>query len=519
MKKITWKLSACILGVLLLMGLPAFTGCDETDESQTSETTATEDVEVGDPYEIIYHYNGGVLRNSDMSLSINPSYKEPFCLEIPAYDPNGGAIKNVAWVAPHLNDTFFARRHGFVISEVPHIIPKEEFEKLLARAESYYEGGKDSLDYKRFSSYWQLKSLDNCSSDRLKQDLLSVYPIVEYYDIYVFDPTATREEMHFFVRELHKFAPEYTAYEDEVKTQYVSADGWYRGGHYVEEVKIQEGIESIDCYAFSECTGLKSISIPSSVYYIGSEAFLGCYQMESIVLPEGVSAIFSDIFKYCSSLTEITLPATLTQIYCDYSREGYSGPDTEEYHIYDDFASYEGQEHHIYYGGTMEDWDRIELVLASSETLAEHPFHGWTIHCSDGEFVENSEDITHTCKPIFAPNGDGTQSNGKGTCRVVYWRVTDSEAVIPSVSPAGDLVAWIESYAFSGQEMSSVVLPDSINYIGEYAFEGCRNLTDVYYSGTMASWHSIDIQMGNDLLYAATIHCTDGDIITQFVTQ
>ena len=511
MKKITWKITACFWGLLLLMGLLALTGCDKTDG-----TAGTEDVEVDEPYEIIYHYNEGVLRNSDMSLSINPLYKEPFCLEIPAYDLNGGAIKNVAWIAPHLNDTFFARRHGFVISEVPHMIPKEEFEKLLARAESYYEGGKDSVDYKKFSSYWSLKSLDNCSSESLKQDLLSVFPIVEYYDIYVLDPTATSDELHYFARELQKFAPEYTAYEDEVKTQYRSADGWYPSGHYVEEVKIHEGIESIDCYAFSGCTGLKSISIPSTVYYIGSEAFLGCYQMESIVLPEGVSSIFSDIFKYCSSLTEITLPTTLTQIYCDYSPDGYyGGSNSEEYHIYDDFASYEGQEHHIYYGGTMEDWDRIELVLASSETLAEHPFHGWTIHCSDGEFVENSEDITHTCKPIFAPNGDGTQSNGKGTCRIVYWQVSDAEVVIPSVSPAGDLVTWIESYAFAGQEMSSLVLPDSIDYIEEYAFEGCQNLTDVYFSGTLARWHSIDIQWGNDLLYAATIHCTDGDIITQ----
>ena len=145
MRRITWKIAVSFMAAVLLC-MSVLTGCDKGDEPQN---------EVGDPYQIVYHYyKDRVLRNSDMSLLINPLYQEPFCLEIPAYDSEGSAIKNVAWVAPHLDDTFFAPRHGFDISELPHMIPKEEFEKLLARAESYYEGGKDSFDYKKSHHYW-----------------------------------------------------------------------------------------------------------------------------------------------------------------------------------------------------------------------------------------------------------------------------------------------------------------------------------------------------------------------------
>ncbi|NCA74193.1 MAG: hypothetical protein EOM93_05060, partial [Gammaproteobacteria bacterium] len=43
--------------------------------------------------------------------------------------------------------------------------------------------------------------------------------------------------------------------------------------------------------AFSDCTGLTSVTIPSSVTYIGQSAFEGCTGLTSVTIPESVTEI------------------------------------------------------------------------------------------------------------------------------------------------------------------------------------------------------------------------------------
>ena len=42
--------------------------------------------------------------------------------------------------------------------------------------------------------------------------------------------------------------------------------------------------------------------------------------------------------------------------------------------------------------------------------------------------------------------------------------------------------------------------------IGDDAFYGCSNVTDVYFTGTEAEWAAIDIGENNNYLTSATIH-------------
>lgn len=68
--------------------------------------------------------------------------------------------------------------------------------------------------------------------------------------------------------------------------------------------------------------------------------------------------------------------------------------------------------------------------------------------------------------------------------------------------------------AFSdGHSLTSITIPDSVISIGAWAFSACNKLSDVYYSGTMAQWKAISVGDDNDPLTAATIHCSDGDIL------
>lgn len=64
------------------------------------------------------------------------------------------------------------------------------------------------------------------------------------------------------------------------------------------------------------------------------------------------------------------------------------------------------------------------------------------------------------------------------------------------------------------RNLESVSIPQSVTGVGAYAFYGCDSLKDIYYSGTKNAWNNISIfSNGNNRLSAATIHCTDGDIL------
>ena len=73
-------------------------------------------------------------------------------------------------------------------------------------------------------------------------------------------------------------------------------------------------VTSIGESAFSGCSGLTSITIPSSVTSIGQSAFYGCSGLTSINIPNSVTSIGGLAFYECSGLTSITVPSGITKI-------------------------------------------------------------------------------------------------------------------------------------------------------------------------------------------------------------
>ena len=69
----------------------------------------------------------------------------------------------------------------------------------------------------------------------------------------------------------------------------------------------------------------------------------------------------------------------------------------------------------------------------------------------------------------------------------------------------------IKDYAFIGcNSLTSITIPSSVKSIGRDAFNGCDNLTRINFKGTKAQWYSISAIAG---LYGDyTVYCTDGQI-------
>ena len=80
----------------------------------------------------------------------------------------------------------------------------------------------------------------------------------------------------------------------------------------LKEVVITGGA-SIGDWAFLECSGLTSVTIPDSVTSIGNLAFSGCSGLTSVTIPDSVTSIGGSAFSECSGLITITYHGTMSQ--------------------------------------------------------------------------------------------------------------------------------------------------------------------------------------------------------------
>ena len=83
-------------------------------------------------------------------------------------------------------------------------------------------------------------------------------------------------------------------------------------------ITIPSSVTSLGRYCFYNCSGLTSITIPSSVTSLGEDCFRYCSGLTSITIPSSVTSLGEDCFYYCSGLTSITIPSSVTSLgwYC-----------------------------------------------------------------------------------------------------------------------------------------------------------------------------------------------------------
>ena len=81
----------------------------------------------------------------------------------------------------------------------------------------------------------------------------------------------------------------------------------------LEDVHFSEGLQVIAYGMFRQC-GLKDITLPYSLRTISEEAFRG-NPLENVIINEGLETLSTRCFSNCKSLKKITLPSTLRYMY------------------------------------------------------------------------------------------------------------------------------------------------------------------------------------------------------------
>lgn len=185
--------------------------------------------------------------------------------------------------------------------------------------------------------------------------------------------------------------------------------------HGEENLVIPEGYTRIDEYAFQNAKTLKSVSLPTTLEYIGYYAFQNCTGLTSVTIPGGVKYINRGAFNGCTSLTEVKIANGVTLIGTDSegkfsgqvkpsgygSFEGCTSLKTVhiprsvksigEYSFYNCPALSD-----VYYEGTKEEWANIPIVNGSNQpviTVATKHFNSSAVtvrepNCPSAKFVD-----------------------------------------------------------------------------------------------------------------------------------
>ena len=114
---------------------------------------------------------------------------------------------------------------------------------------------------------------------------------------------------------------------------------------YLTKINIPDGVETLRC--FPHCNRLAEINIPDSVKTLG-----GFYDtaLTHITIPPNVTEIMLNAFLSCSSLKEVSIPVSVTKI-----NDG----------AFDECTTLTD----VYYSGTKEQWDKINIGNSNAPLL------------------------------------------------------------------------------------------------------------------------------------------------------
>ena len=288
----------------------------------------------------------------------------------------------------------------------------------------------------------------------------------------------------------------------------------------LNRVTIGDGVTSIGSLAFNRCSGLISINIPESVTNIGNYAFRNCSSLTSITIPDGVTSIGDGAFQECISLTNITIPSGVTNIdYGTFwgcislksiiIPESVTNIDNYAFADCTGLTSITIPDSVTSIGnGAFENCTGLTRVYISD-----------IVKWCGISFANNYSNPLCYARNLYLNDQLVTELVIPDSVTSIGDYAFDSYTNLTSIT-IPDSVTSIGDYAFDDcTGLTSITIPSSVTSIGYYAFSGCNNLRDVYITDVVA-WLNISAgSVGSRPNKFGTLHIMDavGNEVTELV--
>ena len=272
----------------------------------------------------------------------------------------------------------------------------------------------------------------------------------------------------------------------------VTRIGNYQFHRFIQltDIELPNSITEIAYGAFEGCSSLTSISIPfvggkeqtptdenqttfvhifggnvpdsirkvtiTGSSYLPNSAFANCQYITNIILKDSLETIGNFAFSGCKNLVNIAISSNITSI------------GQNAFNICNNLTN-------IYYEGTMDDWCNISLSNNVSNPM--HYASNFYILDENGN-IEYNDEIFKLLTELVLTNQTTT-------------------------------IGQYQFYNF--KQLSSILLTSSLTSVGINAFNGCINLTNIYYEGTMDDWCNISLSnnVSNPMHYASNFYILD----------
>lgn len=261
------------------------------------------------------------------------------------------------------------------------------------------------------------------------------------------------------------FAGTNIVFPDENGICYVGQTAYSLTDRTLTEYVLKEGTESVNAGLFSNCSNVKSISIPSSVEYIGDNAFAYCYALDSVYYnAANCTSTSSDLFYSCSSLKKVTFGNDVKVIP---SNLFYDRTSLQTVEMGDSVVKIGDQ---AFYN--CQSLQSINIPN-SVDTIGNNVFYNCVSLPVEGN-IRYAD-----CYALSVIDKNQTSYTLKENTRFLGTELFRDCSSMTSVNiPSG--VSALGDHIFYGcSALTSLTLPEAVSSIGSYAFYNCSALTSV----------------------------------------
>jgi hypothetical protein len=260
---------------------------------------------------------------------------------------------------------------------------------------------------------------------------------------------------------------------------------WIKGEMVEEDFEIPEGVTKIGQGAFTNLK-YRRVKFPSTLEMIDFRAFQGCKNLDELSFGENLTEICNGSFYECGSLRSVTLPSSLEYLGFDaFHNEDRSGIRVNICSL-EWWAGLKGTGSHetpYYFYVDGKELSDVDLTIPEDVTdIRSYAFYNMpgirsvTFHDGVKSIGEGAFSYCKGLKELRLPSS--LESIGKEAFR-------NCEGLESLVIPPCKLKR-IEEYTFSNcTGLKTLYIPEPVEYIGKYAFASCSSLETITFPSTI----------------------------------